>query len=110
MIIRPVLPFISYAVNYDYIIKELCENKDKPELLCKGKCYLSKELSKTTQEQENKSNPKINVNSIDVFILANEFDNSFILRLKLLKENISIFNTEFHTSIIYSKLFRPPLV
>ncbi len=110
MIIRPVLPFISYAVNYDYIIKELCENKERAELLCKGKCYLSKELAKTTQEQGNKSSQKVNLNSIDVFIINEEFDDSFILTSRLLRENISTFNTEFYNSIIYSKLFRPPLV
>ncbi|RMG83363.1 MAG: hypothetical protein D6707_01185 [Bacteroidetes bacterium] len=41
-------PVINYFVNYDYISKELCENKDKPELKCHGKCYLQKELKKTS--------------------------------------------------------------
>ncbi len=110
MIVRPVLPFISYAVNYDYITKELCENKEKPDLLCKGKCYLSKELAKTTQEQGNKSSQKLNLNSIDIFVITEEFSDSFILISKFFRENISVFNTDSYTSIIYSKLFRPPLV
>ncbi|WP_262152751.1 hypothetical protein [Chryseobacterium foetidum] len=110
MIIRPVLPFISYAVNYDYITKELCENKDKPELLCKGKCYLTKELAKTAQGQVNKSSQKINLNSIDVFVIIEEFNDSFTLISQLLRENISVFNTDSYNSIIYNKLFRPPSV
>lgn len=39
---------IDYAIRYDYISKELCENKSKPELLCNGKCYLTKEIAKNT--------------------------------------------------------------
>jgi hypothetical protein len=34
------------AINYDYISKVLCINKDKPELKCNGKCHLMKELAK----------------------------------------------------------------
>jgi hypothetical protein len=41
-------PVINYVANYEYISEELCENKDKPELECHGKCYLQKELKKTS--------------------------------------------------------------
>lgn len=34
-----------YQLNYDYYAEELCENKDKPELHCDGKCYFSKQLA-----------------------------------------------------------------
>jgi hypothetical protein len=37
---------MDYAINYDYISKVLCINKDKPELKCNGKCHLMKELAK----------------------------------------------------------------
>jgi hypothetical protein len=35
---------INYAVEYEYYVKVLCENRDKPELRCNGTCHLSKEL------------------------------------------------------------------
>ncbi|WP_148868671.1 hypothetical protein [Tenacibaculum adriaticum] len=44
--LRPIAPFVEYAINYDYISKVLCINKDKPELNCNGKCQLMKELKK----------------------------------------------------------------
>ena len=34
-----------YQINKDYIAKNLCENKDKPQLKCCGKCYLKKKLN-----------------------------------------------------------------
>lgn len=47
--LRPIAPFVEYAINYDYIAKVLCINKDKPEMSCKGKCQLMKKLE---QQQE----------------------------------------------------------
>jgi hypothetical protein len=35
-----------YEYNRAYIAKNLCENRNKPELKCCGKCYLRKQLAK----------------------------------------------------------------
>jgi hypothetical protein len=50
-LIRPVLPFIEYAFNKDYIAKNLCINKDKPQNCCQGKCYLGEQLMKNAESQ-----------------------------------------------------------
>lgn len=52
MLIRPLWPIVEYAMNYDYIVNVLCENKDKPQLQCDGKCYLSKQLAAQQSEQD----------------------------------------------------------
>ncbi len=59
--VRPVLPLVNYAVNYDYIAKNLCENRAVPQSTCKGKCYLEKELSKTEKQSGNIQVLKISV-------------------------------------------------
>lgn len=43
--------FADYLLNYDYISKVLCINKDKPEMHCNGKCHLAKELKKQDTEE-----------------------------------------------------------
>ncbi|MFS4417974.1 hypothetical protein [Maribacter sp. 2307ULW6-5] len=54
MLARPLWPIAEYIANYDYIVNVLCENKDRPELECNGKCYLSKMLAEATdREQQN---------------------------------------------------------
>ncbi|WP_370454294.1 hypothetical protein [Flavobacterium sp. LMO9] len=58
MLARPAIPFLEYIVNYDYIVKELCENKEKPALKCNGKCHLMKELAKTAEDDKNTSSDK----------------------------------------------------
>ncbi len=41
-----------YNINIEYIIQELCENKDKPQLNCKGKCYLKKKLNEANRTEK----------------------------------------------------------
>lgn len=41
----------DYFINIGYIVKNLCENKEKPKLHCNGRCYLAKQL-KEQQKQE----------------------------------------------------------
>jgi len=45
--------YLGFEANQSYIAKELCENKDKPQLHCEGKCFLKKKL-KQAQEKEQK--------------------------------------------------------
>lgn len=48
MLFKPIFPVVEYVVLYDYITKELCVNKDKPEMECNGKCHLMKEMAKNS--------------------------------------------------------------
>src|ERR1039458_1757492 len=41
----------EYYANKDYIAKNLCENRDKPQLHCEGKCCLKKKLAKEGKDQ-----------------------------------------------------------
>jgi hypothetical protein len=45
----------------------LCENKAKPVMQCKGKCYLKKKI-KQAEEKEQKSSSSILKDSLDVFV------------------------------------------
>ncbi|MBX0332736.1 hypothetical protein K3G39_05755 [Pontibacter sp. HSC-14F20] len=45
--------FSSYFANKAYIAAVLCENKDKPQLECEGKCYLKKQLQKADTPESN---------------------------------------------------------
>lgn len=51
-----------YEINKDYIAAELCENKDKPQLECNGKCYLKKQIDKVEDNgsADNKNLPTKN--------------------------------------------------
>jgi hypothetical protein len=43
--------FVNYRMNVEEITELFCENKDKPELHCNGKCHFSKQLMGETDEK-----------------------------------------------------------
>jgi hypothetical protein len=107
--VRPVLPILEYYANYDYIVAELCENRDKPFLECNGKCYLAKELKKVnTTSQNHKSNiPSIDLEKYPVapityFTYAINTFNS--------NSNQHIFVCKYKLKNVYSLLLRPPQI
>lgn len=48
---------VWYEANIDYVAEELCENKDKPEMGCNGKCYLKKQLDKVDDQHDKDQAP-----------------------------------------------------
>lgn len=49
---------LEYKINFSYIANVLCENRDKPEMHCNGKCHLRKELEKDQQQEKNGSSAR----------------------------------------------------
>ena len=47
---RTGLVWAWFMVNRSYIAQELCINRDKPELTCNGKCFLSFQLKATPRD------------------------------------------------------------
>lgn len=71
MLTKPLWPVVEYAMNYDYIVNELCENKDKPEMHCNGKCYLTKQLAEESAgKKENPFNDKTSKIEIPQVIIS----------------------------------------
>lgn len=58
-LIVPVV-YLDFEMRKDYIIKNLCENRYKPELKCNGACYLAKKINKLA---ENKATNETNKQS-----------------------------------------------
>lgn len=46
---------IWYVANKEYVAKELCINKAKPQLKCNGKCHLAKQLQQLEEPQPKKT-------------------------------------------------------
>jgi hypothetical protein len=56
VLLKPLFPFLDYAINKEYISKNLCENRNKPKLNCNGKCHLMKQLKKANAENPTEGN------------------------------------------------------
>lgn len=110
MVFRPLIPLVEYAVNYNHIVNTLCVNKSKPELHCNGKCYLSKELAKTSDNTESTPFNKVKNSGqkiLDIYILPDITEISITERIPFLKFN---FNYITDYSFLFLKhIFRPPV-
>jgi hypothetical protein len=82
--LRPILPVLEYAINYDYITKTLCINKAKPKMQCSGKCHLMKELANAAESEKPISSDKkqlvqesevLFLETISSFVYADFFTN-----------------------------------
>ena len=75
ILFKPAFPVIEYLVNYDYISRVLCINKDKPQLQCDGKCYLMKQLAKNASDErdKDKTERRNKVETPFVFVLSQNF-------------------------------------
>ena len=56
-LLRPVVPYLEYWTNYDYIAEVLCINQDKPEMQCNGQCHLSQQLEKAADQSDEPGTP-----------------------------------------------------
>ncbi|WP_279196663.1 hypothetical protein [Chryseobacterium indoltheticum] len=70
-VLRPLIPLVEYAVNYQYISEELCVNRKNVALNCNGKCYLAKELAKTNDTDSSPLHKTKNSGQklLDIYIL-----------------------------------------
>ncbi|MEZ4962365.1 MAG: hypothetical protein R2830_21230 [Saprospiraceae bacterium] len=50
---KDLLMWTSFKANQDFIAKVFCINKDKPEVMCNGKCYLDKKIAESKEEKKN---------------------------------------------------------
>ena len=50
--------YTAFELNQYYIVNNLCENRNKPEMHCKGKCYLAKKI-KQAEEKEKKQEQEV---------------------------------------------------
>jgi len=50
--LRISFTYAYYFVDTAGFIEKLCENKDKPEMQCNGKCHLKKVVEKNTKDDK----------------------------------------------------------
>ena len=88
--IRVSLTFVYYKLDPIGFIEKLCENKDKPELQCNGKCHLKK-VAQTTGD-ENEPTKMVNYEELQLFKQDIAEYTIQINFLNLKKESISYLN------------------
>ncbi|WBL21620.1 hypothetical protein [Zunongwangia sp. HRR-M8] len=96
ILLKPVLPVVDYIFNYDYIVTQLCINRDRPDLACNGKCYLMQSLA----EEANKERDKKQAN----------LESRYKLPVLYFEDHQSIFDNLTDVSINKAKVTMPYFV
>jgi hypothetical protein len=78
---REFVPFVEYYYNYNYIVENLCINRDNPESECNGHCYLEKQVDKQEKQEKEAISDKFAFDSIYLFVQEN-------FEIKLIPKNI----------------------
>lgn len=100
-----VIIYLNYLTNQEYIAKNLCENRDKPQLKCNGKCHLKKELEKNEERKEHDNKSQV---EMLLFILPDHHRAISVRNSFSDKEKQLAFVSKQKTSGFVSFVFRPP--
>lgn len=71
-LLKFTIPYIWYASNYDYIVTNLCENRNDPDHECNGYCQLQKKVRSQHDHHDSEDQQKAPLktsheNRIDLF-------------------------------------------
>ena len=98
------LTYAYYNIDTVGFIEKLCENKDKPELQCNGKCHLKKLVDNNTN---NDKEPVKAVNLKDITLFVVEFMKYDFNSVLFKNVQLGNYNNLYAFSLIDS-LDRPP--
>jgi hypothetical protein len=106
------LIFADYELRKDFITRNYCINKNRPEMNCDGKCYLAKQLEKAEQEDQKQatSNFISKLLSFETVIKTNDFVNFFLKKSFKTKDDSHFKVLEFLLSKNVFSFFHPPQV
>lgn len=89
----------GFELNYEYIVTELCENRDNPTLGCEGQCYLSKKLKQAEEKEKSQKRES----------QKHHFQEAFLTEKLAVKSPVQFVNS-FSPSEIFFHLPNPSFV
>lgn len=108
VLVQPAIPVLEYLINYDYIVNELCENREKPIQTCNGKCYLGDQVEKQLDLDPDPQLPLPPKVDLEKFItLGVEFDHD-ISDPKVVYQTLPTYYKGLESQLRGDSLLRPP--
>lgn len=99
---------IDWAVHQDYIAENLCENRDRPEMHCNGKCVLMQKMD-MADDFSDEQVPLSEVARIEIpaFLVYDGLSYNASI-LTVLSRALPTFKEEFYTHVLTFDIFHPP--
>lgn len=104
---KVTLTYAYYKLDPISFIEKLCDNTDKPELECNGKCQLKKVAE---SQDKNQNTPESIIDFKELVLFSNVFETISFHQLKDIKKQnrIDYINLYFYSNI--NDCFHPPQV
>ncbi|MBB5637689.1 hypothetical protein HDE68_003614 [Pedobacter cryoconitis] len=97
--------YTSFELNQQYIATTLCENRDKPQMHCNGKCYLAKKLKQAEEKEKRQAENNFKKSFQNDVFLDSRF--SFSPLFSVLKRN-TYKNIRFDLPQSNTDILHPP--
>ncbi len=107
-VMKPLVPVLDYTVHYGTYSNVLCENKDKPELSCKGTCQLAEKLNLMESSDTKPVLPEFE--SLYWYIAVEIKDDATLAGFWALQKDFNFFSKEALQSIYLDLPTPPPIV
>ena len=98
----------DYYWNRSFIAKTLCENKNKPETHCEGKCYLNKQLSKQSKQDSSPVSADLKTKVEGSAFLVEEIFHPSSTATIIVTQQFDNYNASY-SSGVERAIFHPPL-
>lgn len=107
---RPLVPLMEYVVNYNRIVTEYCINREKPELMCNGKCYLFDALSKTSDGNSADGISQNILKAQEIYLSAEILQITAFYREEFKRKDLISYRQADYCFYFMDPIFHPPLV
>lgn len=106
MVLQPVVPYIEYYAFKQYIITNLCVEREVENSCCKGKCYLEKKVSEANETEDNNTKaPTTKKTEISPYVLPTKIN----LQKDYFQEtNSTGYINNMYSFLIKKTIFHPP--
>ena len=99
----------QYALNKEYISKNLCINKNLPRLHCNGKCQLMKKLA-AEEKQNTPAESTLGKNTLSLVLFTQDLSSPEISALAEMKSGWSSRYLSSAGISLPRSIFHPPIV
>lgn len=105
------LLYLDFEIRRDYIVANLCENRNRPQLHCDGKCFLAKRLAALNEHEKRQAEKNYMAQLLDHVMDMRKAIYTLPAFISFEEHPVLFFRyvTPFAAQIAPAGIFHPPL-
>ncbi len=105
------LLYLDFEIRRDYIVANLCENRDRPIMNCNGKCYLAKRIAALDEQEKRQAEQNYMSRLLD-HVMDQQIYYSFVSETTsytIFTNPVFTYSSPFTARVAVDDIFHPPL-